>query len=246
MSGIWTGASVSLKCTVASNVVFWPLALLGLYVDNLTASGAMPRLLRRKLQPDKHLSSKERRDLVLLSALNMLFVAPLICCPIFEALWEFMQGSSRRRLEDDEWVWTHELLVKLPIHAIIAEIWFYAMHVLLHTSAFLYGTIHKIHHRFSSPTAMACVYAHPVEFALGNIFPIFLGPMLTNAHPMTCYVFWFPAAMVGTCKGHCGYQLPGLRADPHDDHHTYFRCNYGGMALADILFGTYQQTKNTK
>ena len=243
MAGIWSTASISLKCTIVSNVVFWPLALLGLYVDHLAASGSFPPLTQFKVQPNRHLSRRERVDLILLAAFNMLVVAPIICCPIFEAMWNCIQGSARRD-EADEWRWIQELVVKMPIHAIIAELWFYAVHVLLHCSAFLYGTIHKVHHRFKSPTAMACVYAHPLEFAIGNILPIFIGPAVTNAHPWTCYLFWFPGAMVGTLKGHCGYKMPWLGKDPHDDHHLHFNCNYGGMAIADMMFGTYRKSKS--
>lgn len=242
MAGFWTTASISLKCTIVSNVVFWPLALLGLCVDHLAASGSFPRLTQYKVQPNRHLSRKECADLILLAAFNMLVVAPIICCPVFEAMWNCIQGSARQD-ETGEWRWVQEMLIKVPIHSIIAELWFYAVHILLHRSAFLYGTIHKVHHRFTSPTAMTCVYAHPLEFAITNIMPIFVGVMVTNAHPLTCYLFWFPGAMIGTLKGHCGYRMPWLGPDPHDEHHLYFRNNYGGMALADMLFGTYQKSK---
>ena len=241
MVGLWSGVTISLKCTIVSNVVFWPLGLLGLYIDDLAASVSVVR--QYKVQLNKHLSRKDRADLMLLAAFNMLVVTPIFCCPLFEAMWNYTQGSDRQD-EADEWRWVQELLIKVPIHAIIAELWFYAVHILLHSSAILYGTIHKVHHRFTSPTAMTCVYAHPLEFAIGNVLPVFLGPALTNAHPLTCYIFWFPSAMIGTLKGHCGYRIPWLGADPHDDHHLYFRHNYGGMALADKLFGTYQKSKS--
>ena len=133
MAGIWVSASISLKCTIVSNAVFWPMALLGLYVDHLAASVSIVRPY--KVQPSKHLSRKGRVDLIVLAAFNMLVVAPILCCPTFEAMWNRSQGS-RRQGETDEWRWVQEVLIKVPIHAIVAELWFYAVHILLHRSAF--------------------------------------------------------------------------------------------------------------
>ncbi|KAL7534282.1 hypothetical protein ACHAWF_004775, partial [Thalassiosira exigua] len=200
----WTwidDCSTSWKCAAASNAVFWPLSALGLCADALAATSPSSWPARQKLQPDRRLSPRDRTDLISLAAFNMLVVAPFLCCPIFEILWDRIQGSDRLT-EADEWRWREELLLKLPLHALVAEVAFYLVHVLLHRSQFLYRTVHKVHHRFVAPTAMACVYAHPLEFAAGNIFPIYLGCMLTNAHPVTCYGIWFPLAMAGTCKGH--------------------------------------------
>lgn len=208
--------SVSWKCVVASNLVFWPLSALGLCVDYLAAKGGkrFSFISKCKLQPNRHLSKKEVTDMVLLTAINMLFIAPCICCPAFERVWTFIQGDERLS-EADEWDWRREVWTKIPIHIMVTEVGFYSVHFLLHYSPLLFRTIHKVHHRFLAPTAMACVYAHPIEFAVGNIFPIFLGCMLTNAHPRTCYLIWFPMSMAGTCKGHCGYRIMGF-TDPHD------------------------------
>mmetsp|Transcript_13412 Transcript_13412/g.29128 ORF Transcript_13412/g.29128 Transcript_13412/m.29128 type:complete len:258 (-) Transcript_13412:3356-4129(-) len=233
---LWNGTSISWKCAFMSNVVFWPLSVLCLWADRLAATGGSSLLIMCKLQPDQHLCWREKIDLMLLAAFNMLFVAPFLCSPVFEYIWNHTQGSNRLS-ETDEWIWTNELLIKIPLHALITEVAFYSVHFLLHHSTFLYRHIHKVHHRFVAPTAMAYVYAHPLEFAVGNIFPIYLGCMLTNAHPISCHWIWFPLAMAGTCKGHCGYRIMGS-IDPHDVHHLYFRHNYGGMSLLDRVFGT--------
>lgn len=83
---------------------------------------------------------------------------------------------------------------------------------------------------------MACVYTHPLEFSFANALPIYLGPILTNAHPQTCYIWW-SLAMAGTCKGHSGYRILG-HADYHEEHHYYNKHNYGATYLSDFLFGT--------
>mmetsp|Transcript_15428 Transcript_15428/g.23454 ORF Transcript_15428/g.23454 Transcript_15428/m.23454 type:complete len:173 (-) Transcript_15428:219-737(-) len=161
-----------------------------------------------------------------------------ICCPLFESLWIMIQNDGRRQEDSDAWLWHHELFVKIPIQAILTDISFYTIHYTLHQFSLLYQHIHKVHHRFVAPTAMTCVYAHPLEFAFGNIFPIFFGPMLTNAHPFTCWALWFPLATLGTCIGHCGYRIFGHYEDPHDKHHSNVQCNYGGMCISDYIFGT--------
>jgi len=251
---LWETASISLKCCLISNAIFWIASLLGLYADHLSEQNKSSLLARCKLQPHRHLSHDEKKDLLVLTSFNMLFVAVFVCCPLFEWMWNHVQQAGgptntntnhhHRLTESDDWVWQEELLYKIPMHIIITEMAFYSFHSLLHSSSWFYRTIHKVHHRFSAPTAMACVYAHPLEFAIGNIGPIYLGPILTNAHPFTCYVVWFPLAMLGTCKGHCGYRIAG-QVDHHDDHHLFFNGNYGGLYLSDYLFGTTTTAAST-
>lgn len=233
---LWKSASVSMKCGLVSNAVFWNVSLLCLYADRLVETKRSPLLERCKTQPRRHLSRHERRDLIALSAFNMIFVALFLCCPLFEWAWNVARAEDRLT-ESDAWSWREETCRKLVVHAVVTEVWFYAFHRLLHSSSWLYRRVHAVHHRFTAPTAMASAYAHPLEFALGNVAPIWAGPILTNAHPFTCYAIWFPLAMLSVCKGHCGYEILG-HVDHHDDHHLFFDRNYGGLPLLDRLFGT--------
>ena len=166
-----------------------------------------------------------------------------VCGPLCEVLWNWRQQQHEsspttihRLLEQDIWNWKHELGWKLPIHACLAEAGFYVVHRILHSSRFLYKHIHCVHHRFRAPTAMCCVYAHPLEFVFGNLLPIAAGPILTNAHPYTSYLWW-GLAMLGTCKGHSGYKVMG-HVDDHEDHHLLCQFNYGGMGLLDRVVGS--------
>ena len=233
-----SSASVGFKCTLISNLVFWPVSILGLYIDHLCYEKRNPILLNKyKLRPDQCITrTRDKIDLILLSSFNIIFVAFFICCPLYEWLWNRIQGEDGRLKESDEFIWQYELLLKIPIHILATEIGFYSVHYLLHYSPFLYRYIHKVHHRFTSPTSMCCVYAHPIEFALGNLLPIYIGPIICNSHPFTCYGYWF-LAMLGTCKGHCGYRILGY-ADHHDEHHLYYKYNYGGMYISDYFLGT--------
>lgn len=41
----------------------------------------------------------------------------------------------------------------------------------------------QFHHRFTAPTAVACMYSTPPEYLLGNLAAVALGPTLMNCHP---------------------------------------------------------------
>jgi len=243
--------SVSFRCSVVSNLVFWVASIVGLYADHLVATRQSPLLRRCKIQPTIVISGKDRDDLIARAVFNMVVVACFVCCPLYELVWSNLPyhhhyyREGHRLTGEDDWgsAWRTELLVKLPIHALVAEAAFFGFHGMLHWSPILYRHIHKVHHRFPAPTAMACVYAHPIEFALGNVLPIYLGPMMVNAHPTTCYIWW-SLAMLGTCKGHSGYRILG-HADYHEEHHVLYKYNYGGMGVLDRLLGTYRVHTNT-
>jgi sterol desaturase/sphingolipid hydroxylase (fatty acid hydroxylase superfamily) len=114
-------------------------------------------------------------------------------------------------------------VLKFVICVLIVEIWFYCTHYLLHQRPF-YSHIHKIHHRFKAPIAVASMYAHPLEFISGNLLGVVLGPMLTRCHPLTSYV-WIHNALMSTGGSHSGYKM--FYADFHDAHHQYFDYNFG-------------------
>ena len=229
---------LSFRCSLVSNAVFWITSLFCLWADHLAyclvIRGAQSKpqskltirtkaLMRLsyyikscKLQPNRFIIGKDRIDLVRLAFINMVLVACFVCCPLFGYTWDRIINQRKiqgKPYEDFSIVWKQEVFGKLPIHALLAEVSFYVVHGFLHWSPTLYKKIHKVHHRFVAPTAMACVYAHPLEFAIGNVLPIYLGPMVCDSHPMTCYIWW-GLAMLGTCKGHSGYRIFGHK----DDH----------------------------
>merc|ERR1712046_567363 len=84
-------------------------------------------------------------------------------------------------------VWYKEI-VKFVLCITIVDIWFYWTHRVLHFPVF-YKAIHKLHHRFKAPTAVACMFAPPLEFGFGNLLGVSLGPVLANALGATAMIW---------------------------------------------------------
>jgi sterol desaturase/sphingolipid hydroxylase (fatty acid hydroxylase superfamily) len=119
---------------------------------------------------------------------------------------------------------------------IIVDAVFFTTHYLLHTP-FLYRLVHKVHHSFSAPFALAAVYAHPFEHLLSNVLSISAGPLVMGSHAVTV-MLWACLAVFNTTGAHSGFALPHIKRE-HDVHHENFTGNFGaGFGLFDKLFGT--------
>jgi sterol desaturase/sphingolipid hydroxylase (fatty acid hydroxylase superfamily) len=128
------------------------------------------------------------------------------------------------------------------------DFFFYWSHRLLHTP-FLYKRIHKVHHEYYNTIAPACIYTHPVELVIGNIFPMMsaLLCLRSNMHAVTLAA-WIPMRIYMTHDGHSGYDFPlsPSKALPfastsvyHNYHHLKNIGNYGSsLRIWDHLFGT--------
>jgi sterol desaturase/sphingolipid hydroxylase (fatty acid hydroxylase superfamily) len=141
--------------------------------------------------------------------------------------------SDRTLLVTDPFDWRTEIL-RFVACFLIVDVWFYLTHRALH-SRLLYARVHKVHHRFKAPTAVAAMYAHPLEYGIGNLGGVAAGIVLTNCHPLTAFA-WTGFGVVSSTFGHSGYSFFG--AQNHDFHHQYFSYNFGVGGGMDWLCGT--------
>lgn len=128
------------------------------------------------------------------------------------------------------------VLWHLPVFVLVEEVFFFYSHYIFHHRIF-YGPIHKFHHKFKAPVAVACVYAHWVEHVLANLLPLLLGPIFVQAHVTEVWL-WLTIGILSTIKSHSGYEFPGMPAERHDFHHEAFNYNYGALGLCDWIHGT--------
>lgn len=177
---------------------------------------------------------REWLDAVGVSTVNMWLFSWLVLIPTWHMQRSgVLRGGTPVALVSDPFVLWHAVL-HLIAHACIIDVWFYSTHWVLHQKPF-YKMIHKKHHRFKAPVAVACMYAHPVEYDIGNVLGVILGPAITNCHPYVA-CFWMIYALVSTSSTHSGYTFLGCQG--HDWHHEHFDYNFGTGVFMDRIFKT--------
>jgi len=129
--------------------------------------------------------------------------------------------------------------------AVCEEVGFYYAHRMFHEIKPLYIRIHKQHHEWVAPIAIAARYAHPVEDVLANVGPVMLGPLVCGSHLVFLWI-WMTLAMTSTLISHSGYHLPFLPSnEAHDFHHLRFDVNYGAFGVLDAIHNTDEKFRNS-
>jgi sterol desaturase/sphingolipid hydroxylase (fatty acid hydroxylase superfamily) len=132
------------------------------------------------------------------------------------------------------------------VFVFIDDFLFYLSHRLLHDPR-IYKHIHKKHHEYKTTIGIAAIYAHPIEFLVGNVLPVIIGARIFHAHVITFWL-WIAIGQYEITEQHSGYEFPwnpttllpfNSGANYHDFHHSRNQGNYASMfTFWDWFFGT--------
>ena len=116
----------------------------------------------------------------------------------------------------------------------------------------LYQMFHKQHHEYMHPISITSEYAHPVEYAISNHFPSFVGMLILGdrMHIWTIMI-WGTLRILETHDGHSGYEFPwsifhliplGTDSTYHIFHHSKNVGNYSSLTtIWDTIFDSNKE-----
>lgn len=189
---------------------------------------------RHKIQPaPRQPTGKEIRHCALLVLRNQVFS---VLIALGSTLLAFKSGKPSSYRVTATLPSSSEFVLGILLCVLLREAMFYYSHRLLHTKQ-LYRLVHKTHHKFTAPMALASQYAHPVEHLVANTLPVALPPMLLRSHIVTMWGF-LAVVLLDTTTVHSGYDFFAGAARHHDAHHEKFNVHYGVIGLLDWLHGT--------
>ncbi|RKP04418.1 hypothetical protein THASP1DRAFT_9916, partial [Thamnocephalis sphaerospora] len=211
-------------------VVFWPYALLLSLLD----LWKVPQTFwRYKVQPAREPTAAWYYKAIHQAAFNWVFVT----IPFGAAVYGIIAYGQGRSITMEELPSVSNIVRDLIVFALVEEIGFYYSHRLLHHPR-IYKYIHKRHHEYTAPVGITAIYAHPIEHLVGNLTPLFLGPVIMRSHVMMLWI-WISIGLVNTINSHSGFALPWMPSPlEHDYHHQVFNANYGVLGICDMLHNT--------
>ncbi len=116
-------------------------------------------------------------------------------------------------------------IFQLAMFIFIFEFVFYMTHRMLHIP-FIFDRVHEIHHRARICIGFGAIYCHPLEFLVGNILPVLLGPLLLQKSHNATLCLWAVLVAFTTVCSHSGYKILDSKMD-HLRHHMYITRKFG-------------------
>ena len=127
---------------------------------------------------------------------------------------------------------TFKTFIKLCLCPLLGSIFFYIGHRISHYTK-LYKTIHKKHHEWIVPCAVAASYSTVIEYLFFNLPVFLLPPMILNINWHGAQL-WFIISTISVVNDHCGYTF--LKSTiHHTNHHKYQNYNYGSRTIDDLM-----------
>lgn len=129
-----------------------------------------------------------------------------------------------------------EVIRCFAVAVMIREAMFYYTHRMFHHPR-VYKHIHKKHHEFVAPVALAAQYATFTEHLLANVVPVVVPCALQDAHIISFWCFQAFATGFATLD-HAGWDVGVWTQKHHDDHHKVFDREFGTIGVMDWIHGT--------
>ena len=202
-------------------------------------------LKARKIQPHGFKWKSLRREMVW-AVINVAASAVLI-----GSLSAFLtdMGWVQFRSGPVEW-WV--VALEFTLYFFAFDTYFYWFHRFMHQEPF-YRWIHKVHHGSTSPNPLTTLSVSPLESLVnGGFVPLFTAALTLHEASMALIA---PFNILMGIYVHSGYEfLPRwwnrswatrwfITATFHDQHHRFFRGNYGGYTtIWDWICGTVRPT----
>jgi lathosterol oxidase len=193
-----------------------------------------------KIQPRRWPSARARRNEILLGAANTA-AASVVSGLFAHHVASGGASSIYFHLSDHGVAFT---LATTLLYFVLTDGALYGAHRLFH-HRLLFRHVHRVHHRWTSPTAFTAAAMHPLEFAVYQsimLVPLFVLPIHVVGL-VAVLIYQNSIAFLDHSGVNLGSFLP-WQPPPrfHDDHHVYFHVNYGQtLGLWDRVFGTWRR-----